>query len=84
MRIESEVLEYAETVRESARGAYLTACAGELSPQSAIKAFCMYCTGYDRRAISVCSARTCPLWMYRPFASSGLAEASDKSIQKAI
>lgn len=41
------------------------------SPRAAIKAFCMECQGYDRDAISGCTACACPVYEYRPFQKKG-------------
>jgi len=37
------------------------------SPREAVKAFCQECCGYDRRAITECTAYACPLWHLRPY-----------------
>jgi hypothetical protein len=47
------------------------AYSGEASPRKAIKAFCLECVGYDRKAISDCTAPACPLWLYRPYQNEG-------------
>ena len=52
---------------ESAKGALGRAFSGEASPRGAIKAMCLTCVGYERAAITNCSAFACPLWAYRPF-----------------
>jgi len=36
------------------------------SPRQAIKAQCHECMGYDRVAVTECTAYACPLWNYRP------------------
>lgn len=48
---------------------WLKAYAGELSPKQAIKAKCQDCVGWEdvRTNIGFCTARTCPLWAYRPY-----------------
>ena len=38
-----------------------------VSPRQAIRAFCLECNGYEREAITVCSATACPLFFFRPF-----------------
>ena len=48
-----------------------SAYSGEASPRKAIKAFCLECVGYDRKAISGCTAPSCPLWLYRPYQNEG-------------
>ena len=82
----NEVKKYAETVPESARGAYLKACAGEGSPRSAIKAFCLFCVGYVRQDVTDCKAATCPLHAWRPFqkTSPGTSEGSVFEVQEAL
>ena len=46
----------------------LTSCwARKASPRQAIKAFCAECVGYDRTAVTQCTAYACPLWRYRPY-----------------
>jgi hypothetical protein len=37
------------------------------SRKTAIKAFCGECIGFDRQAITDCTAYACPLWHLRPF-----------------
>lgn len=41
--------------------------AGKASPRAAIKAFCLECVGFDRAAVTTCTAWACPLWPLRPF-----------------
>lgn len=78
------VLKYAQSVPEGSRPGYLRACAGEGSPRSAIKAFCLFCVGYVRQDVAQCQAFTCPLHAFRPFQTSpGRAEASDLDAQEA-
>jgi hypothetical protein len=47
------------------------AYSGQASPRTAIKAFCLECVGYDRKAITDCTAPACPLWLYRPYQNEG-------------
>lgn len=59
-----------ETCPVSAR-TLLTRCwSKNASPRQAIKAFCHECQGYDRLAITQCSAPACPLYEYRPYQRS--------------
>ena len=51
----------------SCRRTYRKATRGEASPRMAIKSFCMQCRGWQRQEVALCTARACPLWMYRPF-----------------
>jgi hypothetical protein len=37
------------------------------SRTAAIKAKCLECTGYARKEVTACTARTCSLWPYRPY-----------------
>lgn len=55
------------TTPESARGHFVAAWAGKCAPRRAIKAFCLECCGFDRSAITDCTAYACPLWKFRPF-----------------
>ena len=48
------------------RGAYLRAMGGR-SRRSAIRAFCLECTGWQRAEVARCMALACPLFSYRPF-----------------
>lgn len=36
------------------------------SRKTAIKAFCLECVGFERAAITECTAYACPLWGFRP------------------
>lgn len=36
-------------------------------PRQAIKAFCGECVGYERLAVTECTAYACPLHAYRPY-----------------
>ena len=49
----------------------IAACwAKKAPPRQAIKAFCQECAGYERRAVTGCTAYACPLWRYRPYQKS--------------
>jgi len=37
------------------------------SPKQRIKAFCPECVGFDRAAVTGCTAWACPLWEIRPY-----------------
>jgi len=50
------------------------AFAGTTSPRTAIKAFCLSCTGDSRATIRDCNSYGCPLWEYRPYQTGGGAE----------
>lgn len=55
------------TTPPSARGIMLRALSGKAGRMNAIKAMCLECVGFDRSAITECTATDCPLWHYRPF-----------------
>lgn len=40
---------------------------GKASPRAAIKAQCLECVGYERAAITGCTAYACSLWHFRPY-----------------
>ena len=56
-----------ERMPESARGHFVASWSGKASPRRAIKAQCLECQGFDRAAVTECTAYACSLWMYRPF-----------------
>jgi hypothetical protein len=60
-----------ETAPESCRKLLVRAFSGNCSPRAAIKAFCLECVGFDREAITECSAYGCPLYEFRPFQRKG-------------
>jgi hypothetical protein len=37
------------------------------SKASAIKAKCLDCTCLDKKEITLCNVKSCPLWIYRPY-----------------
>jgi hypothetical protein len=43
--------------------------AGKSTPRAAIKAKCLECVWFDRKAIRGCTAADCPLWRFRPYHS---------------
>jgi hypothetical protein len=55
------------TTPESAKGHFVAAWAGKCSPRRAIKAQCLECVGFERKAITECTSYGCSLWMFRPF-----------------
>lgn len=65
-----------ETAPESFRRLLTQATAGKCSPRQAIKAQCAECVGFDREAITTCTAYACPLWHLRPFQNGGAAEVT--------
>ncbi len=48
------------------------------SKASAIKSFCIECTGYDRKAVTECSDTGCPLWHHRPYQKKGEKDEVDE------
>lgn len=54
---------------------------GKASPRGAIKAFCLYCTGYERAEVTNCTSLACPLYPYRPYQKDA---ADDESVAEAI
>ena len=51
----------------SLRNLFTRVYAKNCSPRAAIKAFCIECQGYERAAVTDCTAYACPLWRFRPF-----------------
>jgi hypothetical protein len=62
-RYERAISEAPESVKNTLREAF----SGSASPRKAIKAMCLSCVGYDRKAIRDCTGYSCPLWAYRPY-----------------
>ena len=56
-----------ETAPQSFRKLLTQAMSGKCSPRTAIKAQCAECNGFDRQAITNCTAYACPLWHFRPY-----------------
>jgi len=67
----------------SSRSAYLRAAAKQAPPRLAIKAHCMECCGWERRAVAECTGYACPLWEYRPFQSSADSEGDEDDAEHA-
>ena len=59
-----------ETAPESFRRLLTQALSGKCSPRTALKAQCAECVGFDRQAITGCTAYACPLWYFRPYQKS--------------
>ena len=51
----------------SCRKLFERSYAGKTSPRASIKAFCLECVGFDRAAVTTCTAYACPLWNLRPY-----------------
>jgi hypothetical protein len=56
-----------ETAPQSFRKLLARAMSGKCAPRMAIRAQCAECIGFDRQAISDCTAYACPLWHFRPY-----------------
>ena len=67
-RQRASVLKRLLEMPESSRRTFLLALWGT-SRQSAIKAFCMECVGWEREEVRNCTATACPLWAHRPWKS---------------
>jgi hypothetical protein len=53
-----------------------------LTPLSAIRAFCFECTGYNYYEVEKCTAPLCPLFPFRnPNATKGTRNVSQKTIE---
>ena len=48
------------------RGIYDVAMTGK-SRRAAMHAFCLDCTGWDRKEVRLCTSYACPLFPYRPY-----------------
>ncbi len=55
-----------EDVPARYKKAYQRALAGRLSPRTAIRLFCVHCVGWVYDDAVTCTARSCPLYRYRP------------------
>ena len=66
----SHVERRARDTPETCRLGYVRAAVGIASPRAAIKAFCLACVGWDRKAVAQCTALACPLYANRPFRAS--------------
>lgn len=69
------------TMPTASRKLFERVYAGKASPRACVKAFCQECVGFERAAITGCTAYACPLWNLRPYrapssgVSIGTAEA---------
>lgn len=61
---------------EHVASTYRKAMAGN-TPRLAIKAFCLECQGFERRAVAECGAQHCPLWRFRPYRTMNKAAGID-------
>ena len=63
---EAKILARVENMPHFCRRTYLTAMRGR-SRNSAVKAFCSMCMGWERVEIPLCTDPACPLFPYRPY-----------------
>jgi len=49
------------------RGMFERSWLKKCPPSMAIKCFCLECIGFEKKAITECTAWACPLWAYRPY-----------------
>ena len=45
---------------------YMRAVTGKGGRKNAITAMCIHCCGWERKEVYECTARGCPLWVWRP------------------
>lgn len=64
-----EQLEAIADTPHTQRNTFLKAFAG--SKAAAIKAKCLDCSGCERREVTKCTVKRCPLWVVRPFQRGG-------------
>lgn len=55
------------TAPESVRMLLRRVFAGQSPRSGCVKAMCLECNGFDRAAITDCTAYACPLWNVRPY-----------------
>jgi hypothetical protein len=60
------IREFALQTPKKYRLNYLRAMSGT-SRAAAVKAKCLDCCCWQRKEVRLCTAVTCPLWMYRPY-----------------
>ncbi len=63
------IKEFASKVPDIYRDNYSKAMSGK-SRAAAVKAKCLDCCCWQRKEVQLCTAVTCPLWMYRPYQNS--------------
>jgi hypothetical protein len=56
----------ASGVKPMYRGMYAESIIGKASLPDAVKVMCLHCVGWERKEVTLCTARGCPLWKYRP------------------
>jgi hypothetical protein len=55
------------TMPTASRKLFERVWSGKASPRASIKACCQECVGFERAAITECTAYACPLWNLRPY-----------------
>jgi hypothetical protein len=66
-KIAAKRAEKLEACPVSARSLLARCWSKKASPRQAVKAFCHEWCGYDRAAITECTAWACPLFEFRPY-----------------
>ena len=69
-RIDTKRARLMESIRNAAPstlGLFRRVFARKSPPRDAIKAKCLECVWFDRKAITECSSPACPLWEFRPY-----------------
>ena len=67
MNRQAQVVRMIENASPASKNVLSRSFSGRASPRQAIKAMCLTCVGYERKAIENCTGWSCPLWEYRPF-----------------
>ena len=81
---QQQIDEQLKQIPDILKKTYLKAVSGK-SRNSAIKAFCQYCFGFDsnyRDDIRNCTDMSCPLYPYRPYRNIREPKVCPKSIEK--
>lgn len=68
-----------ESAPELYRGILRQSYRAVASPRTAIKAFCLHCTGYQRIEVRNCTCERCPLHKYRPYQVAAAADEESPS-----
>lgn len=69
-RIDAKRAQLMESIRRDAPisiGLFRRVFARKSPPSDAIKAKCLECVWFDRKAIAECTSPACPLWEFRPY-----------------
>jgi len=75
---------YLDEVPISYRALQIKAANGKCSPRQAIKAKCQECVGFENVSDGVknCTAKTCPLWRFRPYTGKAVRKKKPLTIGK--